>query len=210
MEWKDLTVGQFLDLHRLAITADVDDITKAQRAVCILYGLSERQVDDMLISEFNQKSSEAVRFLTKDIPGKAVRRMRVGKNVYSIQYNPKKLTHRQYVEIISFGEKPIENMHYIMASLVEKVKWGTKRKNKAEEHERIANDLLSAKVVDVYHSCVFFCNLYVNSITRIKDYLVQETTKKNPKITVTQANELLQLSVDVMAGFIPQKNSLTL
>lgn len=206
MEWTDITVQQFLDLYRLGITADIDEVTKAQRAICILYDKTERDVDEILMPEFNRMSHDAARFLTKDIPGKAVRRMRVGKNVYHIQYNPKKLKYRQYVEIISFGEKPIENMHYVMASLVEPIRWGFRRKNRGEEHERISADLLNAKVVDVYHSCVFFCNLYVNSMLHIQDYLVQETMKQNPKISKTEVLKLLKLSTDVMAGFIPQKN----
>ena len=210
MEWKDITVQQFLDLHRLGITADVDEITKAQRAICILYDKTERQVDEMLLTEFNALSRDAARFLTAEIPGKPVRTIRVGKNSYGVIYDPKKLRHRQYVEIISFGEKPIENMHYVMASLVEPIRLGVRRRNEASDHEATANDLLNARVIDVYHSCVFFCNLYVNSIIRIKDYLVQETMKQNPKLQKTEVLQLLKLSTDVMAGFIPQKNLQTL
>lgn len=211
MEWKDITVGQFLDLYRLSITSSDDDITKAQRAICILYDKTEKEVDEMMLGEFNKLSADAARFLTRDIPGKPVKQIRVGKNRYNIIYNPKKLRHRQYVEIVSFGDKPIENMHYIMASLVEPVNWlGMRRRNEASEHERISQDMLNAPVVHVYHSCVFFCNLYVNSMLRIQDYLVEQTMKQNPQIKRTEVLRLLKLSTDVMAGFIPQKNLRTL
>ncbi|HEX2684635.1 MAG TPA: hypothetical protein VHL77_11910, partial [Ferruginibacter sp.] len=68
--------------------------------------------------EFNKLAKECSFLTGEKMPGKPVNSFRIGRNKYVINYKPTTLKHRQYVEILSFAEKPIENMHYIMASLV--------------------------------------------------------------------------------------------
>src|SRR5690349_9474879 len=160
--WHTLTVGQFLDLYRLSINTELDEMGRLERAICIIYDLTERQVEEMLVTDFTQKAKHAAQFLTNKIPGKPVKKIKVGRNVYRITYDPTKLRHRQYVEVLTFGEKPIENMHLVMASVVQPVTWyGRAKRNEAEQHIEIANDMLKARVMDVYHTCVFFCKLYM-------------------------------------------------
>ena len=205
MNWNNITVQQFLDLYRLSITPDLEEMTRVERAVCIVYDKTEREVEEMQMGEFAKLSSTAAKFLLEPIPGKPVRNIRIGKKRFSITYDPTKLAYRQYVEVITYGAKPIENMHMIMASIVRPVTWyGKKLPNKAEDHPDISDLMLKAKVVDVYHAAVFFCNLYINLINNIRDYLVNQMTAKG--IPKEEANSLVDLSIDAMAGFIPQNN----
>jgi hypothetical protein len=201
--WNTLTVQQFVDLYRLSITQDIEEMTKLERAICIVYDKTEREIEEMKMGEFSELSKQVAVFLTQPIPGKPVRQIKVGGHRYSIIYNPANLQHRQYVEIITFGRKPIENMHLIMASIVQPVTWyGRKLPNLAINHQAIASDLLQAKVVDVYHACVFFCNLYGNLINNIRDYLVQQMMTKG--LTKEESNQLVTYSIQSMVGFIPQ------
>lgn len=202
--WNTLTVGQFLDIYRLSIDKSLDDMSKVERAICILYDITERQLDDLTVLQFTAYAKEAAQFITDKIPGKPVKSMRVGKHRYAITYDPTKLRHRQYVEVVTFGEKPVENMHLIMASVVQPVNWlGFRKRNNAEDHLKIADDMLKARVVDVYHSCVFFCKLYMNLIENIRDFLVNELTTKGMK--KNQAEETIQISINIMAGFTQQE-----
>ncbi|HVX50489.1 MAG TPA: hypothetical protein VHB48_10035 [Chitinophagaceae bacterium] len=203
LSWQNITVQQFQDVYRLSEDKNLDDMQRLEKVIAILYDKTEKQVGEMTIKEFTAHANQCAFIMqSQNIPGKPVKYIRCGKHRYGIQYNPAKLRHRQYVEILHFGDKPIENMHLIMASLVQPVKfrflW---RHNRANMHSRIAQDMLDAPVVHVYHAAVFFCKLYVSLIAAIKDYLVAEMMKEN-KITKEQAEKLVDISRNAMAGFI--------
>lgn len=204
ISWDDITVGQFLDLYRLSINTDLDEMGKLERAVAIIYDRTEREVEEMTMGEFTSLSSHAAQFITTAIPGKPVTTIRVGRKRYRIIYNPTKLRQRQYVEVLHFATKPIENMHLIMASIVQPVKWwGGVSRNTAEMHPSITSDMLQAPVKHVYHACVFFCKLYGNLMQGIQGYLVAEMMKKG--MSLIEASNLVTASANAMGGFtVPQ------
>jgi len=205
LSWQNITVQQYLDIYRLSLNTDLDDMAKLERVICILFDMTEQQVDNLSMLEFTELSKEVGFIMNGDIPGKPVRNIKVGRKKYSITYDPSKLKHRQYVELIHFGESPIENMHMIMASVVQPVAWyGKKLPNKADDHEMISSDMLQAPVIHVYHACVFFCKIYVSLITNIKDSLVVQMM--NQGTSRKKAEELITASINVMAGFIPQNS----
>lgn len=193
-----------MELHKLS-QLEIDDIEKSEKAISIIYGLTERQVGDLPVSKFKDLSTKAASFLMAEIPGKPKKTIKVGKNKYRIVYDPTKLRQRQYVEILHFGSNPIENMHLIMASIVQPVTWFGVRKNKAEDHEKLAEDLLQAKVCDLYHACVFFCKLFKSLMEASKAFLTQEMIKTG-KISKKAAEQLLTVSINALDGFTqPQK-----
>ncbi len=206
LSWQTITVQQFQDVYRLSLSpstgSGLDEMQKLERIIAILYNKSEKEVEEMTMTEFTTCAKECAFIMELEkIPGKRVKYIRCGKRKYGIQYNPAKLRHRQYVEILHFGDKPIENMHLIMASLVQPVKFGFWKKNEAAMHEQVAADMLNAPLINVYHATVFFCKLYVNLITDIKDYLVAEMMK-NGKMEKKEAEALVDISRNAMAGFI--------
>lgn len=209
MIWHSITLQQFQDIHKLTLDTGLDELERSSRAICILYNLTEQQVDDMLLPKFNELSKEVSQFLdVKEIPGKPVKSFMVGANKYAINYNPTTLKHRQYVEIVTFSQNTIENMHNIMASLVNPVRFGFKRANKVEHHSKYAEDMLNAPFLAVYHSCIFFCKVYRNLITHIQDYLITEIMSKG--IAKMQAENLIAISIKSMDGFLaPGKLQIT-
>ena len=207
LTWQDISVQQFLDIYKLSTQPELEDIERLQRAVCILFDKTEKEVDEMSMREFNLLSSQAAFVLTEDVPGKARRAIKANGKRYRVNYSPSKLRHRQYVEVVHFGDKPIENMHLVMASIIEPVTWyGRREKNNADQHEAIASDLLHAKVIDVYHSAVFFCKLYINLISNTRGYLEQQLVIQNKAETPEKASQMITDLIAAMVGFIPQKN----
>ena len=206
LSWKNITVQQFQDIYKLSENKDLQEMDRLEKIISVLFDKTERQIDEMSVKEFTALAKQCAFLMqTDNIPGKRVKYIRSGKTKYGIEYNPAKLKHRQYVEILHFGDKPIENMHLIMASLVQPVKFGFWKNNTAMMHEKIAADMLNAPVVHVYHAAVFFCKLYVNLIAAIKDYLVAEMTAPNSQgktMTKQEAEALVDISHNVMAGFI--------
>lgn len=203
MTWDKITLGQYQDIYKLSKDESYDDVERIARAISIMYGLSEAQVDDLTVPKFNELGKSCAFIMTEDIPGKPVKSFCVGTKKYAINYKPSTLKHRQYVEILHFAEKPIENMHYIMASLVNPVRFGFKLKNKADDHSKVADDMVNAPFSVIYHSCIFFCKLYKSLIEHIQPYLMQQMMNKG--MTSGQAKKILMYSIKGMDGFIQQK-----
>lgn len=203
MKWSDISVQQFQDIHRLSLSTELDEMDKVTRTIAILYNKTENEVDNLPMGEFNRLAKGCSFLFTDTVPGKSEKYIYSGTKKYGIIYDPKKLKHRQYVEVVHFGEKPIDNMHLIMASLVQPIKWGFWKSNKTENHEAVAQDMLQARVIDVYHSCVFFCKLYGNLIEVIKASLVRGMMSRG--LTKDQAESLVQASRQAIAGFTQQE-----
>jgi hypothetical protein len=206
LSWQDITVQQFQDLYKLGFDKSLDDIGRLERIVCILFDKSEQEIDEMAYGEFNKLSAQCEPIIKKlnQIPGKRVKTISVNGRKYAINYSPSELSHRQYIEILQFSKDPVENMNLVMASLVNPVSAnGKKLPNNAKEHSRISADMLQAKVVDVFHSFVFFCNLYINLIRGIQPYLVSQMKEKG--IESPRAEAAVTASWSIMAGYIPQK-----
>ena len=201
MTWRTLTVGHFLDLYRIS-GLDKDEMEKAELAVGAIYSKTPSQVEDLKMSEFLTLSKVAGSFLTGPIPGKAVRNIKVGLKKYKIEYDPKKLAQRQYVEVVHFATEPIENMALIMASIVRPVRFGVAYPNNANHHQDYVEDILKARVIDVYHTCVFFCSQFRDLMKCTLDYL--ETTKE--RIT-KKDRAMIMSSINAMVGFTrPQRS----
>lgn len=206
LTWNDITVQQFLDVYKVSKDTGSDEMTKVEKTVAILYNMSEKQVEELSMMEFGRRCREINFVLVGNIPEKPVKRIKVNGRRYAINYDPSKIKHRQYVELMHYGANPVENMHLVMASVVQPVTWyGRKLKNSADDHEAVASDMLQAKVIDVHNANVFFCKLYASLMENLRDYLVMQMTQTG-KITTNKANEIVTASVNAMAGFIQQKN----
>lgn len=200
--WNNITVHQFQEVHRLSQDTQLDEMDKVTNTIGILFNKSEKEIDELPMEEFGKLARQCTFIFTNDIPGKPVKSIKVGSKKYALPYKPSALVYRQYVELISFSDNMIENMHNIMASLVQPVRFGFKRKNNVKDHPRISEDMREARLIDVYHFCVFFCKLFASSIEAIKGSLVAEMMKAGA--TKEQALILLNDSISAMGGFTQQ------
>jgi len=71
----------------------------------------------------------------------------------------------------------------------------------ASKHEEYSADMQEAKFVDVYHSLVFFYQVYKNWIEVSRDYMMEEMTKAG--MTKKQAGLVVGLLSESMDGIIP-------
>lgn len=201
MDWNTITVQQYQSIY--AISGE-DELTKTVKIICILYGKTEAEVDNMDLLEFNRLSAKCADVLkVEQIPGKAQSHIKVDGKKYHINYKPSSYKFRQYIELQQYAANPIQNMHLIMASIVEPVKGWRRKPNNVEQHDVYAADMLNAKIIDVYHSCVFFCKLYRCLITSGRRFLERNMMTRG--MSKQDANELLETLTNTMDGFIPQK-----
>lgn len=202
--WDKITVGQFQAITKVSNDTTIDDTDKACRLISIIYNMPLEQVEDLEMDKFNELAAATGKMLgVKEMPGKPVRTFKANGKKYGIVYDVSKLTHRQYVESVHWSNDTIANMHLIIASIVQPVsffgKWG---KNKAENHAQVAKDILDAPITVVYHTCVFFCKVYMSLLQNLAPKQIMEMKKKMPEEMAIQLWSGLENS---MAGFIPLK-----
>jgi hypothetical protein len=166
-----ISVGKFQDLYKASIV-EMEDIDKAIVLVKILTGKSDFEVNQMKVSKFNQLCAEIRKVfdkldsdLMKDKPKKFVW---VGRRLYRLDYDIKRMTSAQYIEATTFSQDLIGNLHKMLATMAIpcKMTWrGIRAKNfNQKNHAQIAEDMLNVDFSVGYHACVFFYAVLLISI----------------------------------------------
>jgi len=213
VSWETITVKQFQLIYSV-ISSDRDDIDKQTAVLCLLLNTTPTIVEDMSVVDYNKLCQQTAFIFSKDIPGKPVQIIKTSGRRYAIEYNPKKYKQRQYVETQHFLKgDTIANLHLLMASNVREVKgrWIFQRvlENDSNNHEEVANDLLDAPFINVYHSCVFFCKLFKSYMLNFRDYLTRSLMKENPT-AARLLNETMSTFIHTLDGYTTPKKSATL
>jgi hypothetical protein len=199
--FETLTVGQYQQLYDIHSGND-SELDKIIQSVCVLTGLSERGVEELPLPKFNQISAELSRIFSKDIKGEPKTFISIAGDRYGIIYQPSTLSAGQYVEIQTWMQtNVIANIHKIMASIVYQVKgkgiFRKRLKYNPDNHNEISTAILSCRFVDVYYSCVFFLNLWNDSIKALEGYLKKEAKLKG--VDPTRIQDILK---DISDGSI--------
>ncbi len=118
----------------------------------------------------------------------------------------KNMPSARYIESKVFSKDTLGNLHKIAASMVipQKKNWYGKwidDKYDASKHEEYAADMQEANFIHVYHSLVFFYQVYRNWIEVTRDYMKTEMTTAG--MTTEQADSVLLLLCESTGGIIP-------
>jgi hypothetical protein len=174
------------------------------KLVGILHNLTDTQVDSLSVAEFN-KLKVTLAFLDDKIEGKPVKYTEVNGKRYRFIYDVQQIKAARYIETKVFSTDLVGNLHKLAASMVmpQRKTWYGKwvdDKYDASKHSEYAEDLQGANFLHVYHSIVFFYQVYRNWIEVSKDYLVQEMM--NQGMTMDLAVKGVQILCDTLDGSI--------
>jgi hypothetical protein len=207
MKWNNLTLWQYQQLMPTITNPDKDwtELDAEVKRLCIVTGLTEHQIDSLSLTALNELRKE-LDFLDENIEGKPVNYIEVNKKRYRINYDIKNMPSARYIESKVFSKDTLANLHKIAASMIipQKRNWFGKwidQDYDASKHEQYAADMQEANFIDIYHSLVFFYQVYKNWIEISKDYMIAEMMKAG--MTISQADimaHLLSISTD---GIIP-------
>ena len=207
MKWNELTLWQYQQLMPTITNPDKDwtELDAEVKRLCIVTGLTEHQIDSLSLSALNELREE-LDFLDEPIDGKPVNYIVTSGKRYRINYDIKNMPSARYIESKVFSKDTLANLHKIAASMVipQKRNWlgrWVDQKYDASKHEEYAADMQEANFIHIYHSLVFFYQVYKNWIEISKDYMIEEMTKAG--MTISQADimaHLLSISTD---GIIP-------
>jgi hypothetical protein len=207
MKWNNLTLWQYQQIMPIITNPEKDwtELDKEVKLLCIVTGLTEYQIDSLAIEDLKELRKELA-FLDEPIEGKPVDFIVINGRRYRMNYDIKNMPAARYIESKVFSKDTLANLHKIAASMVipQKKTWFGKwvdDKYDASKHEEYSQDMQEANFIHIYHSLVFFYQIYRNWIEISMDYTIQEMTKAG--VTQQQAEQVVQLLSESTGGIIP-------
>ena len=207
MKWNELTLWQYQQLMPTITNPDKDwtELDAEVKQLCIVTGLTEYQIDSLSLTALKELRKE-LSFLSEPIDGKPVNYIVTNGKRYRINYDIKNMPSARYIESKVFSKDTLANLHKIAASMVipQKRNWlgrWVDQDYDASKHEEYAADMQEANFVHIYHSLVFFYQVYKNWIEVSRDYMTAEMTKSG--MTKNQADMVVDLLLESMEGTTP-------
>ena len=205
--WEKINVWQYQQIYNAINTKDKDatDLDLEVKLVAIVNNMTEMQIDSLPLDEYKELS-KSIAFLNEPIKGKPVKWIPITNSKrYRINYDVSKMPFARYIESKVFSEDLYGNLHKLAATMVvpEKRKrfYWAEQPYDASKHEEYANDMLTARFIDVYNSLVFFYQVYRNWIEVSKDFMANRL--KAAGMMEDKAKEVVQSLCSILDGSIP-------
>ena len=206
MTWNELTVWQYQQIYPIVTKPEKDWTTLdvESKLVGILNNLTDTQVDSLSVSEFN-KLRATLSFLDDKIEGKPVKYTEVNGKRYRFVYDVQQMKAARYIETKVFSTELVSNLHKLAASMVmpqRKTWYGmwVDDKYDAAKHSEYADDLQASNFIHIYHSVVFFYQVYRNWIEVSQAYLVKEMMNQGMSMELAQKG--VQILCETLDGSI--------
>jgi hypothetical protein len=174
-----MTIKKFQELYEITLK-ELDELEKSTLLVQCFTGLSIEKVNKMSIKRFNKLCgivNKQFEVINKNMENDKPRNIVYANGCfYKLNYDLTKKPNNSgtYVELATFSEDIVGNLHKIMASMVTPLKL-TWKGLKEKDHERVAEDMLELDFNVAYHACVFFWAVFTKSIIASKDYLLNQS-----------------------------------
>ena len=205
--WEKINVWQYQQIYKVYNSLDkyTTDMDVDTQLISIVNDMTEMQVDSLPLSEYNQLK-KSIEFINQPITGKPTKYIQVSKSRrYRINYDVSKMPFARYIESKVFSEDLYGNLHKLAATMVIPQKrsrfgiWFDEAYD-ASKHQEYADDMLTARFIDVYHSLVFFYQVYRNWIEVSQGYLVKKMMEAG--MQEAQAKEVVQDLCSILDGNI--------
>ena len=207
MKWNNLTLWQYQQLIPILSKPEKNwtELDKETKMLSVITGLTEYQIDSLSIETLKELRKNLA-FLDEPIEGKPVDFIVVNGKRYRINYDIKNMPAARYIESKVFSKDTLGNLHKIAASMVipQKKNWFGKwvdDKYDASKHEEYAADMQESNFIHVYHSLVFFYQVYRNWIEISQDYMVSKMIQAG--MTQDKAIEAVQNLCSILDGSTP-------
>jgi len=205
--WEKISVWQYQQIYTAINSKDKDatDLDLEVKLVGIVNNMTEMQIDSLPLNEYKELS-KSIAFLNEPIQGTPKKHIDISKiRRYRINYDVSKMPFARYIESKVFSEDLYGNLHKLAATMVipqkRKLGFWMDQPYDASKHQEYSNDMLEAKFVDVYHSLVFFYQVYRNWIEVSQGYLVSKMKEAGMK--EDKAKEVVVNLCSILDGNIP-------
>ena len=206
MTWNELTVWQYQQIYPIVTKPEKDWTTLdvESKLVGIIFNLTDTQVDSLSVKQFNNLKA-TLGFLDDKIEGKPVKYTEVNGKRYRFIYDVQQIKAARYIETKVFSTDLVGNLHKLAASMVmpqRKTWYGmwVDDKYDAAKHSEYADDLQASNFIHIYHSVVFFYQVYRNWIEVSQGYLVKEMMNQGMSMELAQKG--VQTLCEILDGSI--------
>ena len=204
--WDAVTLGEWQAIRKL-LKSEADPYLVECAIISTLSGADMNDIQS-LTREGHGKCMQALAFLKTPIGGKLRNRVRIGRAMYHIETDARKITGGQYIDIMALTkdvDKVDDNMHLIMACYATPLKWGFIRQPyNGTTHAQVAEQMKRLPVTVVTPVTDFFLQDYLAFAKNIADYLMKEGLRMKAK-----AERELSRSSKSSGGFTASTTSRT-
>lgn len=137
MTWDNITLAQFQQIEQVN-SRELPDIDKALFSVCIIYGMTEFELDNTDPKKVLKLTGRVSKVFESPFKPKAL--SKIGR--YFINYDVSGMTFGQYIELAFFLQDTVKYAHYIMATI-------SKQWMRKQDHRRKSEYFLSRGVTDI-------------------------------------------------------------
>ena len=204
--WDKINVWQYQQIYNVIKTKDKNDtdLDTDVKLIAIVNNMTEMQIDSLPLNKYAELK-ETILFLNEPINGKAVKYIPISKSKrYKINYDVSRMPFARYIESKVFSEDLYGNLHKLAATMIipqeRKLGFWVNKPYDASKHKDYADDMLEARFVDVYHSLVFFYQVYRNWIEVSQGYLANKMQQAG--MSQEQAKEVVQSLLNILDGNI--------
>lgn len=185
-----MNVKQFQELYYIAQNTP-DTFDRAVQLVACVTGRTPEQVDTMRMGKFNRicrRISLSFELIGRtQFNGRPRKYIIANGRLYRMHYDIARFhTAGRYVEAVTFQKDIITNLHKLLATMAEPVRWYGKPYKR--DHVDIAADMEQVDIGVAYHAAVFFYQLYAVSMQAIHPYLIQEAVRKGMQREAVEAS----------------------
>jgi hypothetical protein len=200
-----VTISKFQELYKISLM-EINEVEKSALLVQEFTGLSEEQVNAMPLKKFNSlcaKINKKFEAYGVELDNKKPQKyVAVKGRLYLLEYDLAKppMNAGRYVELATYSDDIIGNLHKIMATMCTPLKFtikGLKRKEK--NHRQVAEDMLDIDFEVAYHSAVFFYAVFSKSIQASATYFKTIATDS------AKVDEVMKNLAEFTDGFITAK-----
>lgn len=136
--WDKISLFKFQQIELISNKPGMSELDITLFSTCIVFGFTEFELDNLPLKKVTRLTAKMQKIF--ETPFTPVPQKRIGK--YWINYDISKMTFGQYVELSYFLNNPLQFVHYIMASISNKLF----RRNKSKDHRQKAEYFLKMPV----------------------------------------------------------------
>lgn len=175
--WDKLTVGQFISLYDVETNENLNIVERQQIMLGIIEDRDHTEYDSMKYRTLLETFKVKLDFFNNVPECKAVDFIEVNGNRYKFCFELTEITAGQYIDITTFSGQ-IMQLNKIAACFFLPMQGDKYMEYGSVPHQKVSDDMLSARFVDIYGCMLFFYQLFKELIS---DTIISSNMKEEAK-----------------------------
>lgn len=200
MTYKDITISKFNELRDI-IEEQADDLTLQARLIACLNDMSEEEVLNLPLSDYQEKVKD-IAFLTEkpDINPRCPKKITINGKKFTVITDPRRMTAGQYIDFQTFinMKDPDKYLHNILACFVEPEGKKYGEYDVIEVAELLADNISVEEGLGITNFFLLKSRIFINSIL---DYLEKRLKRMERKEKNQETKEKLKEAIMKMREF---------